>query len=94
MAIYCEKTNCPSSGTSRPCLLFAPIESPLVQHPCRPVRATGPAGSDAGKLLEDAADRSGGSVESGTFVVLNRICNTGREGIDERFFRIGLRLGW
>ena len=34
------------------------------------------------------------SVTSGTFMILNRIRNTGREGIDERFFRIGLRLGW
>ena len=34
------------------------------------------------------------SVTSGTFMILNRIRNTGREGIDERFFQIGLRLGW
>ena len=34
------------------------------------------------------------NVNSGTFMILNRIRNTGREGIDERFFRIGLRLGW
>jgi len=34
------------------------------------------------------------NVNSGTFMVLNRIRNTGRERIDERFFRIGLRLGW
>ena len=34
------------------------------------------------------------SVTSGTFMILNRIRNTGREGIDERFFRVGLRLGW
>ena len=33
------------------------------------------------------------NVSSGTFMILNRIRNTGREGIDERFFRIGLRLG-
>ena len=34
------------------------------------------------------------SVTSGTFMILNRIRNTGREGIDERFFGVGLRLGW
>ena len=34
------------------------------------------------------------SVTSGSFMLLNRIRNTGREGIDERFFRIGFRLGW
>ena len=34
------------------------------------------------------------NVNSGTFMILNRIRNTGREGIDERFFRVGLRLGW
>ncbi|MDE0623959.1 MAG: hypothetical protein OXH83_20035, partial [Bryobacterales bacterium] len=33
------------------------------------------------------------SVTSGTFMILNRIRKTGREGIDERFFRVGLRLG-
>ena len=34
------------------------------------------------------------NVNSSSFMILNRIRNTGREGIDERFFRIGLRLGW
>ncbi len=34
------------------------------------------------------------NVNSGSFMLLNRIRNTGREGIDQRFFRIGLRLGW
>ncbi len=34
------------------------------------------------------------SVTSGTFMILNRIRNTGREGMDERTFRIGMRLGW
>ena len=34
------------------------------------------------------------SVTSGSFMILNRIRNTGREGIDERTFRLGLRLGW
>ncbi len=34
------------------------------------------------------------NVNSGAFMILNRIRNTGREGIDERFFRVGLRLGW
>ena len=37
---------------------------------------------------------NGRSITSGNFMILNRIRNTGREGIDERFFRIGLRLGW
>ncbi len=37
---------------------------------------------------------NGRSVSSSNFMILNRIRNTGREGIDERFFRIGLRLGW
>ncbi|MXY68527.1 MAG: hypothetical protein F4Y47_08195 [Acidobacteriia bacterium] len=30
---------------------------------------------------------------SGTCMIPNRIRNTGREGIDERFFRAGLRPG-
>lgn len=34
------------------------------------------------------------NVNSGAFMRLNRIRNTGREGIDERFFRVGLRFGW
>ena len=34
------------------------------------------------------------NMNSGTFMTLNRIRNAGREGIDERFFRVGLRLGW
>ena len=34
------------------------------------------------------------NVNSSSFMILNRVRNTGREGIDERFFRIGLRLGW
>ncbi len=34
------------------------------------------------------------NVNSGSFMLLNRIRNTGREGVDERFFRFGLRLGW
>lgn len=34
------------------------------------------------------------SVTSGTCMIRNRIRNTGREGIDERTFRFGLRLGW
>ncbi|MDE0104810.1 MAG: TonB-dependent receptor [Bryobacterales bacterium] len=37
---------------------------------------------------------NGRNVRSGNFMILNRIRNTGREGIDERFFRVGLRLGW
>ncbi len=37
---------------------------------------------------------NGRSVTSSNFMILNRIRNTGREGIDERFFRFGLRLGW
>jgi len=60
-----RKDELPSSGTSRPCLLVAPIESTVVQHPCRPARAAGLGGSD-GALLEAAADRSGGSIEPAT----------------------------
>ena len=37
---------------------------------------------------------NGRNVTSSNFMILNRIRNTGREGIDERFFRFGLRLGW
>ncbi len=37
---------------------------------------------------------SGTNINSGNFMILNRIRNTGREGIDQRFFRFGLRLGW
>jgi hypothetical protein len=35
-----------------------------------------------------------GSVSSGSFMQALGIANTGREGIDERTFRIGIRLGW
>jgi hypothetical protein len=34
------------------------------------------------------------SVSSGTFMQALGIANTGREGIDERTFRLGLRMGW
>jgi hypothetical protein len=34
------------------------------------------------------------SVSSGTFMQALGIANTGREGIDERTFRLGLRVGW
>ena len=34
------------------------------------------------------------SVNSGTFMQALGIANTGREGIDERAFRLNLRLGW
>ncbi len=34
------------------------------------------------------------NVNSGSFMLLNRIRNTGREGNDQRFWRFGLRLGW
>jgi hypothetical protein len=34
------------------------------------------------------------SVSSGTFMQALGIANTGREGIDERTFRLGLRIGW
>jgi hypothetical protein len=34
------------------------------------------------------------SVSSGTFMQALGIANTGREGIDERTFRFGLRMGW
>jgi hypothetical protein len=34
------------------------------------------------------------SVSSGTFMQALGVANTGREGIDERTFRFGLRLGW
>lgn len=37
---------------------------------------------------------SGGSITCGNFMILNRVRNTGREGIDEPFFRVGLPLGW
>lgn len=35
-----------------------------------------------------------GNVSSATFMQALGIRNTGREGIDERTFRLGLRLGW
>jgi len=34
------------------------------------------------------------SVSSGSFMQALGIANTGREGIDERTFRLGIRLGW
>ena len=34
------------------------------------------------------------SVSSGSFMQALGIANTGREGIDERTFRLGLRMGW
>ncbi|MCB1022023.1 MAG: TonB-dependent receptor [Acidobacteria bacterium] len=35
-----------------------------------------------------------GDVTSGNFMKLTSIKNVGREGIDQRFFRVGIRLGW
>ena len=35
-----------------------------------------------------------GNVTSGNFMLATGIRNTGREGIDQRFFRFGLRIGW
>jgi hypothetical protein len=35
-----------------------------------------------------------GNVTSANFMKLTAIKNTGREGIDQRFFRFGLRIGW
>jgi len=35
-----------------------------------------------------------GDVTSSNFMLVTGIRNTGREGIDQRFFRFGLRLGW
>ena len=35
-----------------------------------------------------------GNVTSGNFMKLTSIKNVGREGIDQRFFRVGIRLGW
>ena len=37
---------------------------------------------------------NGRSVTSGSLMILDRIRNTGREGIDERTFSLGLWLGW
>ena len=34
------------------------------------------------------------SVSSGSFMQALGIANTGREGIDERTFRFGIRMGW
>jgi hypothetical protein len=34
------------------------------------------------------------SITSGNFGVVTGLQNTGREGIDQRVFRLGLRLGW
>jgi hypothetical protein len=34
------------------------------------------------------------NVTSGNFMKLTSIKNVGREGIDQRFFRVGIRLGW
>ncbi|MBI1895370.1 MAG: TonB-dependent receptor, partial [Acidobacteria bacterium] len=36
----------------------------------------------------------GADISAGGFGVVNGVQNTGREGIDQRFFRLGLRLGW
>lgn len=35
-----------------------------------------------------------GNVSSGTFMQALGIANTGREGLDERIFRLNLRLSW
>jgi hypothetical protein len=35
-----------------------------------------------------------GSQTSSSFMTISSVRNTGREGLDERFFRVGLRLGW
>jgi hypothetical protein len=34
------------------------------------------------------------SVNSGSFMQATDIRNTGRDGLDERTFRLGLRLNW
>jgi hypothetical protein len=34
------------------------------------------------------------SINSGSFMQALGIANTGREGIDERTFRLSLRVGW
>ncbi len=34
------------------------------------------------------------NLNSGNFMIMDRIRNTGREGIDERLFRLGIRIGW
>jgi hypothetical protein len=34
------------------------------------------------------------NVSSGSFMQALGIANTGREGIDERTFRLGIRVGW
>ncbi len=34
------------------------------------------------------------NVNSGSFMLLNRVRNTGREGNDQRFWHLGLRIGW
>jgi len=34
------------------------------------------------------------SVNASTFMQVLDIANTGREGLDERNFRLSLRLGW
>jgi hypothetical protein len=35
-----------------------------------------------------------GNVSSGSFMQALGIANSGREGIDERTFRLGIRMGW
>ena len=35
-----------------------------------------------------------GDVTSGSFMQVTGIRDTGREGIDQRTFRFGLRIGW
>jgi len=39
-------------------------------------------------------DNPNANISSTSFGVISGVQNTGREGIDQRFFRFGLRLGW
>jgi hypothetical protein len=34
------------------------------------------------------------NISGASFGVISDVANTGREGIDQRLFRLGLRVGW
>jgi hypothetical protein len=36
----------------------------------------------------------GANISSASFGVISGVQNTGREGVDQRLYRFGLRLGW
>ena len=47
-----------------------------------------------GRFIRSTYANPTNSISIGTFMQESGIANTGREGFDERTFRLSLRLGW